>query len=100
MSKNSKGFQIAVENAQVYKANGRRFFTKKAACRALAKQIINERCDCEPDTRWGDESCDITPGITCWYHKDPDRLEKIIRRLARIIKRAKLANSETNPSNP
>ena len=84
---------VVAENAKVYKANGRRFFTKRAACRALAKQIINERCECEPDHRWGDGSCDLTPGVTCWYHKDADRLEKIIRRMARIIMHAKTPNA-------
>ena len=84
---------VVVETAKVYKANGRRFLTKRAACRALAKQIINQRCECEPDHRWGDGSCDLTPGVTCWYHKDPERLEKIIRRMARIIMHAKTPNS-------
>jgi hypothetical protein len=83
---------VVVETAKVYRAGGRRWFTKRAACRALAKQIINERCECEPDDRWGDDSYDITPGITCWYHKDHDRLEKIIRRMARIIMHAKTPN--------
>lgn len=83
---------VVVETAKVYKANGRRFFTKRAACRALAKQIINQRCECEPDYRWGDGSCDITPGVTCWYHKDPERFGKIIRRMARIIMHAKTPN--------
>jgi hypothetical protein len=85
---------VVCETAKVYKANGRRFFTKRAACRAIAKQIINERCDCEPDDRWGDGSCDLTPGIICWYHKDPDRLEKIIRRMARIIMHTKTPNEK------
>jgi len=89
---------VVVETAKIYKANGRRFFTKRAACRALAKQIINERCECEPDHRWGDGSCDLTPGMTCWYHKDADRLEKIIRRMARIIMHAKTPNVLREPS--
>lgn len=79
---------IHIETAKVYRAGGRRWFTKKAACRARAREIISERCDCEPNVRWGDGSCDVTSGWTCWYHKNPQRLEKAIRRMTRIIEKA------------
>jgi hypothetical protein len=90
------GLGVVVETAKVYRAGGRRWFTKQAACRALAKEIINQRCECEPTVYWGSGSCDCTPGITCWYHKDPDRLEKIIRRMARIIMHGKTPNDQAD----
>lgn len=86
---------VVVETAKVYKVNGRRFFTKRAACRALAKQIINQRCECEPGDAeyYPGKGCGY-PGMTCWYHKDRERLEKIIRRMARKIMHAKTPNTQ------
>ena len=84
---------VVVETAKVYRAGGRRWFTKRAACRALAREAVNERCECEPTVYWGPGSCDCTPGQTCWYHKDPERLEKILRRLTRIYMHVKTYNA-------
>jgi hypothetical protein len=92
------GALLGVETAKVYRAGGRRWFTKRAACRALARQAVNERCECEPMVYWGPGSCDFTPGQTCWYHKDPERLEKILRRLTRIYMHVKMPNVVREPS--
>ena len=94
-SRSSGSLGVVVETAKVYKANGRRYFTKRAACRALAKQIINQRCGCETgDADYFPGKGSGYPGMTCWYHKDQERLEKIITRMARIIMRVKTPNDK------
>ena len=76
------------ETATVYRAAGRRWFSKAAACRAAARQKIKSRCWCEPTEWFGPSSMDCTPGQVCEYHDDADRLERIIVRLARIYRKA------------
>jgi hypothetical protein len=71
---------VTDEVAKVYRAGGRRFFSKKAAFHAAARAIIKKRCDCE----MGDS---ITPGITCRYH-EPEHYPVVAARLARFVARA------------
>ena len=78
---------LGIESATVYRAAGRRWLTKGAACRALARKAVKARCECEPTHQWGPGSMDCTPGQTCWYHADADRYRKIIRRMARMYAR-------------
>ena len=84
---------LGVESATVYRAAGRRWFTKRAACRALARKAVMARCECEPTYQWGPGSLDCTPGMTCWYHADADRYRKIIRRMARVYARTLTPNA-------
>lgn len=80
---------ITREPAVVFKAAGRRYFTRKAAINALARQTIRRRCECESaDWSAGDG------GFTCNLHKDPLRYAKIKRRLAGLIAR-RLASEPT-----
>ena len=76
---------VIVETATVYRAGGRRWFTKRAAYRALAKEAVNKRCECEPDARWGNGSLDVTPGVTCQYHQNYERFAKLVRRYAALL---------------
>ena len=99
MSERSERMKVAsdallgVESATVYRAAGRRWFTKRAACRALARKAVMARCECEPTYQWGPGSLDCTPGQTCWYHADADRYRKIIRRMARVYARTLTPNT-------
>jgi len=71
---------MQTETATVYRAAGRRWFTKKAAGRAEARAKIKQRCTCEK----GDG---ITPGITCHYHEDWVRYMKMLNRLGKMYER-------------
>lgn len=76
---------ITVEPATVYKACGRRFFTKKAAAYHLVREIFKERCKCEPfepETGWH---------YGCKYHKDSSRLEELKRRLTKRLMRTRFS---------
>lgn len=65
---------IRQETAAVFRGGGRRFFTRKAAERAEAKAAIRKRCEC-CDGDWE------TPPEICTYHRDPERLQRIIHLL-------------------
>ena len=106
MSERSERMKVAsdallgVESATVYRAAGRRWFTKQAACRALARKAVMARCECEPTDQWGPGSLDCTPGQTCWYHEDADRYRKIIRRMARMYARTLTPNPSPTGGGP
>ena len=77
---------VIIETATVYRAGGRRYFTKRAACTALARTKLKERCECD----YCDH--DELPGspredLPCSLHAYP-RHEKIMRRLTRIYMKA------------
>ena len=65
------------ETATVWRGGGRRWFTKKAACRAEANALMRKRCECDP----GDE---VTPGYACHYH-DEKNYRRIHERLTRHL---------------
>jgi hypothetical protein len=79
---------ITVETAIVFRAAGRRWFTKAAACRAAAKAKIRSKCECEPPEAgyWHGKGAGY-PGMVCEYHKDEQRYGKLVRRLARFYAR-------------
>lgn len=68
------------ETATVYRGGRRRYFSKLAAARGEAKELIRARCDCE-------EGDHITPGVPCRYHRDMDHYTAVRDRLARLILR-------------
>lgn len=68
------------ETATVYRGGGRRYFSKRSACRAAARAKIKQRCDCETV----DHGFMGVEQIACSYHSDMNRYEKMIRRLARV----------------
>ena len=72
---------MKTENAVVYRGGGRRWFTKRAAARADAREKIRTKCECEK----GDH---ITPDEVCNYHYDLVRFNKMVRRLARMYERS------------
>lgn len=87
---------VRVEPApKVYRAAGRRWFSKRAACRAAAREKINSRCECEPPEPGYTHGCGY-PGMTCWYHKDPERYEKLVSKLAAVYARV----TPNDPSSP
>lgn len=66
------------EVATVWRVGRIRYFTKRAACEAMARAWVKQRCDCEPD--------DISTGYVggpCKYH-DPMRYPSLLRRLSRL----------------
>lgn len=73
---------ITREPAVVFKAAGRRYFTRKAAINALARQTIRRRCECERADWLTNDA-----GFTCDLHRDRTRYAKIKRRLAGLIAR-------------
>lgn len=74
---------IAIQKttATVYKGgDGKRYFTKKAAARSLAKQVYRQRyqlyrCSCSRD------------GGMCYWCSDYERRKKVVARYARMILR-------------
>lgn len=71
------------ETATVYRGGGRRWFTKRAAARAIARDMIRKRCECEA----GDH---ITPDVACHYHVDQEFYAALVNRVASRILRASL----------
>ncbi len=62
---------IIVEQAIVYRANGRRYLTKRAAYASLVNARIRQRCDCEPDV-----------GHQCYLHTGDHFLrDSLVNRL-------------------
>jgi len=76
---------MKAETATVYRAGGRRWFTKKGAARAEARALYRNRhpCECELPSGFGAGSY---PGYVCEYHGE--RQEKFVSRVARLILRA------------
>lgn len=78
---------FSVESATVFRAGGRRFFSKLAAIRAYARQKVNakHRCDCEQ----GDYSSGY-PGYDCGIHEGRDRLTaRYVRFLRAKLRKVK-----------
>jgi hypothetical protein len=73
---------IAVETATVYRAAGRRWLTRAAAIKALARAKIREHCYCEPAERDNNGNC-YFPGVVCRYH-DEENYGRVMTRLARF----------------
>lgn len=78
---------VRAETATVYRGGGRRYFTKRAACRAEARAKLREHCDCD--------YCDHpempgapTEHLPCRYHDGSESAQKILRRLTRIYAKA------------
>ena len=64
--------KVETRTATVFVGGGRRWFTRKAAERAIAKAAIKKRCECSRGDR-------ITPDYVCEYHRDGDRFQRMIR---------------------
>lgn len=78
---------IRAETTTVYRANGRRYLTVRAAATAAARGRLQDKCYCD--------YCDHpempgapTEQLPCEYHNDSPRAQKIIRRLARTYLQA------------
>ena len=72
---------FTVESATVYRAGGRRYFTKSAALRQYAKTKFKAKhpCECEhPDPSSG------YPGYNCGVH---DVFDKVMPRYLRWLRR-------------
>lgn len=87
---------VTQEQATVFRGGGRRYFTKRAAYVAAARECVRKVCECEPaewDTGY--------PGMTCGYHTaDEDYGERVVERLARLLQRwdkTAGANTDTPP---
>ena len=70
------------EPATVYRVGRRRFFTKQSAVRALARDWIRRRCDCERG-KLDDETGWYPP--QCKYHADPVRHSALMKRLMQLV---------------
>jgi hypothetical protein len=80
---------IAVEQATVYRAGGRRWFTKRAAIKAYAAAKFRAKhpCECE-QADYGSGY----PGFTCHVHDVRDRvLPRYVRLLWRHAQKEKAA---------
>lgn len=75
--------RVVKSKATVYSfEGGRRYLSRAAALRGLARQFIRRICDCDT----GD---DITPGSTCWYHDgDGETWAFAVRELTRLFRQA------------
>lgn len=82
-----------VEQATVYRGGGRRWLTRKAACKAEARAKIKTRCECD----YCDHGLMGREHLTCSLHH-PDRYPKILRRLARMYEAALLSQSASGSS--
>ena len=83
---------VQTETAKVYRGrNGRRYFTKYAAYRDAARRKIKSKCECE-------KADDDYPGQLCWYHDDPERFVRIVRKLAYIYERSDRKEKEGKES--
>ena len=73
---------FVVEQATVYRANGRRYFSRSSAIRGYAKGRIREKhpCECE-----GADYESNYPGFDCGCHA---LREKVLPRFVRVIRKA------------
>lgn len=71
---------IAIETATVYRGGGRRWLTKRAACRAEARAKIKRDCGCDycDHGEYGREH------LPCDRHANEERYQKMLRRLTRV----------------
>lgn len=67
---------IEAVTATVYRGARRRYFTKEAAARSLARHSVNKHCECERHSH--DE-----PGYTCELHRDTERYERLVEYLTK-----------------
>lgn len=82
---------VTVESATVYRGGGRRWFTKRAACKAEARAKINKDCGCD----YCDHGGYGREHLPCGRHVDGERYAKMLRRLTRIyINAAKASTKE------
>lgn len=80
---------VETVEAIVFKAGGRRYFTKNAAYLAAARNKIKTKCECYDGSNGYDGGNYYEePPETCKYHEDTNRYEEIKRRLAYIYKQA------------
>lgn len=74
--------------ATVYRGARRRYFSKEAAARSLARKAINEHCECEA----GEADVGISPTI-CRHHEDGERYTRLVDYIAkRYLRRASKAS--------
>lgn len=78
---------VTTETATVYRGGGRRWFTKRAACRAEARAKLKSRCDCDYCDHPEMPGCP-TEDLPCQYHDGSERAAKILRRLSMVYFRA------------
>jgi hypothetical protein len=69
---------IEVQNATVFKAHGRRFFTKEAALNRCFWFRVREKYPCE---------CEYETGYNCGVHKGNERFDKLHKRFLKIWRR-------------
>lgn len=77
---------VTEETARVWRAAGRRWFTKQSAERAEAKawMFAKRPCDCSPpEPEYGDG------GVACHVHDlDQAKFKRIVRRVVLRLRRA------------
>ena len=85
---------ITTETAKVYRAAGRRYFTKHGACRALAWKTISAKCHCEDNQVERLVDCDVTTAhLNCRFHDELNHFqlsaygERVAARYMRLLKR-------------
>ena len=73
--------QVTVEPATVYRAAGRRWFTKEAALKRAAHAMIRRKypCECE-EPEW-----DAYGGYHCGRHPGNDEYDRLRHRLIRKL---------------
>lgn len=74
---------VTTEQATVYRAGGRRYFTKRAAVNALVRAKLKEKCACD----YVDHEDYGREDLPCSLHASP-RHETIVRRLTRVYMNA------------
>lgn len=78
---------IRAETTTVYRANGRRYLTIRAAANAAARGRVQDKCYCDycehPEMPGAP-----TEYLPCEYHDNSPRAQKMMRRLARIYLQA------------
>lgn len=74
---------IRAETTTVYRANGRRYLTLRAAANAAVRGRLASVCDCDYCDHPEMPGCP-TEHLACPYHNGSERALKIARRLARI----------------
>lgn len=79
--KNGKDMIIA-EKATVYRALGKRFFTKRAAANRIANQLIKTRCCCVVDHETGYYAY-------CKYHESNEWSSNLKDRLIKFLSRTR-----------
>lgn len=79
---------VSAESATVFRTEGRRYLTRRAAYMKAAYVLMKRKCDCTPyekDTGAGGSQC-----VYCDPHRDGH--EQLRNRLARWLRRRDLAS--------